>query len=346
MKIGIVTVYNTENCGSFLQACALCRALEQKGHQVYFLEGITSTQKKYWYRLLKAMKYMLKFDFRKARELTAAYSVYRRLHQAVFMPTKTLDGMDLVIYGSDTIWNIEDEYFSKHWARFFGKNINAKKISYAASAGATPLEVFEKLPEIRTCLSEFSGLGVRDIPTGEIVKALLPNRKDVVQVLDPTMLLSPEEYEELSAMCAEKDFILVYYFGKMPEQLSQNIRAFAKERNKEIIAFGNRPWADVTLPYDPRLMLGYYKNADYVITNTFHGNIFSILFQKEFVSFGKQKRKVRALLEEFELSSRLLDETEEINIHFKQPIDYKTVEQKLQTKKEISYRYLDTFLDA
>lgn len=344
MKIGIVTVYNTENCGSFLQAYAMQKALQKRGHRVCFLKGVVSTQKKYWYRLLQAAKYILKFDFRIARELTETYPIYRRLHRR-FSVAETLEEMDLVVYGSDTVWNIADEYFGKHWKRFLGYGVKTKKISYAASAGSTEIEEFTKNPEIKNALSEFAGLGVRDIPTGQIVRNLLPDREDVVQVADPTMLLDWEDYEEISAKCPEKEFVLVYYFGKMPEQMIQKICTFAKERNKKIIAFGNRPWADIELPYDPRLMLGYYKNADYVITNTFHGNIFSILFQKQFVSFGKQKRKVCALLKEFGLTERLLDETEEFEKIILQEIDYSKVSQTLKEKREVSYQYLEQFLN-
>lgn len=344
MKIGIVTVYNTENCGSFLQAYALCRALEQKGHQVYFFKGITSLQKKYWYRLLQATKYVLRRDFLTARELTETYPVYHLL-QKKFTVIESLEDMDLVIYGSDTIWNLADGYFLKHWKHFFGYGVGAKKISYAASAGPTTLDMFEQISEIKETLSEFSGLSVRDVPTGKIVRALLPEHEGVTQVADPTMLLACEDYEEISVTCTEKDFILVYYFGNMPEALIKSIQMFAKEKNKKIVAFGKQPWADKMVPFDPRQMLGYYKYADYVITNTFHGNIFSILYQKQFLSFGKQKRKVVALLQEFGLADRLLDETEDIDSVFMESIDHNTVEQVLQEKRKISYQYLEKFLE-
>ena len=345
MKIGIVTVYNTENCGSFLQAYALCRALEKQGHQVYFLKGLTSTENRYWYRLLQATKYVLKCDFLTARELTETYPVYHLL-QKKFQITEELQDLDLIIYGSDTIWNIANGYFLKNWKHFFGHGVKTRKISYAASVGSTTLDAFVNVPEIKTCLSEFSGLGIRDIPTGEIVHAFLPEREDVVQVVDPTMLLACEDYEAISAECPERNFILVYYFGAMPEELTQKIRAFAKSQNKKIIAFGNRPWADITLPFDPRLMMGYYKYADYVVTNTFHGNIFSILFGKQFVSFGKKKRKVEALLNEFNLSNRLAEKADEMEEIFMQEIDHDAVQQKIKTKREASYQYLEEFLKA
>lgn len=344
MKIGIVTVYNTPNCGSFLQAYALQKALCKKGHEVCFLKNEINTKRKWYYRLPQTVKYLLKGDFVTVRELTEPYSIFRPL-QREFLITSKADNLDLVIYGSDTVWNIADSYFLKHWKRFFGHGVSAKKISYAASAGSTTLDVFTKIPEIQEALSEFSGLGVRDVPTSEIVRALLPEYEDVTQVVDPTMLLACEDYEEISVACTEKDFILVYYFGNMPEALVNNIQAFAKAQNKKIVAFGNRPWADVELPFDPELMMGYYKHADYVVTNTFHGNIFSILFHKQFISFGKQKRKVEALLKEFGLSNRLLDETEDIEEILMQEIDHGEVKQKLKLKREASYQYLETFLN-
>ncbi len=344
MKVGIVTVYNTPNCGSFLQAYALQKVLQQKGHEVYFIKNVMSQKRRWYYRFPQTVKYILKGDFVTAQDLTQPYSIFRPLQQNFSITSKKND-LDLIICGSDTIWNIADGYFLKHWKRFFGQGVKTKKISYAASAGSTALDTFEKNPEIKACLSEFTGLGVRDIPTGEIVSALLPDRDDIVQVLDPTMLLNCEDYEEISANCPERDFILVYYFGELPEALIQKIQTFAKEKNKKIIAFGNRSWADLELPYDPRFMLSYYKNADFIITNTFHGNIFSILFHKQFVSFGKEKRKVEALLSEFDLSNRLVEKAEEIEKVFMQEIDGNAIEQKLKEKREVSYSYLEKYLD-
>ena len=77
----------------------------------------------------------------------------------------------------------------------------------------------------------------------------------------------------------------------------------------------------------------------------YYRNIFSILFHKQFVSFGKEKRKVEALLSEFDLSNRLVEKAEEIEKVFMQEIDGNAIEQKLKEKREVSYSYLEKYLD-
>ena len=91
-------------------------------------------------------------------------------------------------------------------------------------------------------------------------------------------------------------------------------------------------------------MIGYYKKADYIVTNTFHGNVFSIIFNKQFVSFGKNKKKVKYLLEEFGLSHRLIDETDSISAVLDTAIDYTRINKTLEEKRNASLQYLEEAL--
>ena len=344
MKIGIVTVYNTYNCGSFLQAYALHRILKQKGHNVQFLKRKTRMKN----RLLYIFPYtiyrsLLKGDNKTGKSLLNRYFTYQK-HLKKFPTVKSASDLDAVVYGSDTIWNMEDAYFEREWKRYWGYGVKQKKVAYSVSVASTPEEKILNRQELKDCALEFSHIAARDDRTYDIVKKMLPEEAEIAKTVDPTMLLKPEDYKELETTCTEKDFILIYAFCDMKQEAMEEIRQFAKKIGKKIIAFGNEIPADINVPFDPMKMLGYYRKADYIVTNTFHGNVFSILFNKQFISYGKNKKKVEHLLQEFGLQNRLVDEKQEISSLFETEIDYEEINKKLEEKRNASLAYLDDAL--
>lgn len=339
MKIGIVTVYNSFNCGSFLQAYALYNFLRKhKGCDVAFLKRNRNLNKRniFYYRLAIACKLFLRGKRQEAATLLKMGAAFRRSQKLLPVVT-TAEGCDLLIYGSDTIWNLEVSYFLTNWARYWGDGVTVKKITYAASVGSTPSGVFYADPKYKKLMNEFAGVAVRDERTYEMANTLLEGRTPQL-VVDPTMLVPLEEFQAIAKPCKEKDFILVYYFGNMPKKLSDKLNAFAKAKNKKIITFGT------SIPFDPGLMLGYYEAADYVVTNTFHGNVFAVLYNKNFVGYGKEKSKVKLLLEEFGLSERLLDFDDDCEAAFQKGCDFTKANSVLLEKRQESASYLEAFL--
>ena len=92
-------------------------------------------------------------------------------------------------------------------------------------------------------------------------------------------------------------------------------------------------------------MIAYYKAADYVITNTFHGNVFSILFNKKFISYGKEQKKVVDLLKEFGLSHRLLNNEDSITEILSAEINYDKINATLAEKRQQSLNFLNRHAD-
>lgn len=342
MKLGIVTVYNAYNCGSYLQAFALYTLLKKNNNVSFVCNSRVSKQHRFYYIFLQFIKYILKGKVRKAAFLLRRYFAFRK-HQSKLHITKDCKDIDLFIYGSDTIWNIANPYFEKEWKKYWGYGITQKKITYAASAGETQEDMILKRPELRKCIAEFSGLGIRDEHTYNIVKKMLPDR-EIKRVIDPTLLLTSEEYKNLTKKCKEKDFILIYAFPDMRKEAMMHIRKFAQEKGKKIIAFGDVFLADKNLPFDPLIMLSYYEKADYIVTNTFHGTAFSLIYNKKFISYGKRKNKVALLLEEFGLSGQVIDESEEISSVIDNEIDYERVNTLISEKRKGSLDYLEEFI--
>ena len=123
------------------------------------------------------------------------------------------------------------------------------------------------------------------------------------------------------------------------------IKKFAKQKGKKLISICFYfPWCDETLIPHPFEVLGYMKNADYVITDTFHGCVMSMKFNKKFVSFSRKSnmQKLTSLLEQFGLSDRICRCPEDIVKRMEKPIDYKTVNEKIESETNKAINYLKT----
>jgi len=342
VKIGIATVYQSYNCGSFFQAYALCETLKKSTDRVFFLENQIAKENKLWYRLLQCMKYVPTGKQDRARFLLNVYFNFRKA-RALLTTTKCPEAMDVVVYGSDTIWNIDDPYFLKNWRRFWGADFYGKKVAYAASIGSTKQERLLERDNLCKCLAEFDSIAVRDDATYDFVTSVLGSEKEVVRVIDPTLLLTPDEYEKIMPELPEQGYILFYYFGAIPEKVRESIRTYADKTGRRIVVFGEKTgWADEYVSYDPFQMLSYFKNAEYIMTNTFHGSVFSLIFNKKFVSFGKEKQKVRHLLEKFALEERLVEPGEDFLCLLNQEIDYSEVNHKIEIEREKSLSYIES----
>ena len=340
MKLGIVTVYQSYNCGSFLQAYALHRVLTKQGHTVSFLRNSWTVESRLWYRLLQAAKYISTRKPKRAKHLLKVYNNFRKARKTLSI-TPDFASMAAVIYGSDTIWNTDDTYFLKHRNRFFGADYDGVKIAYAASIGSTSAQELLSNPALCNAISSFRAIGVRDTATLEFVKACYGDHTTIESVIDPTMLLPRAEYEQLACPVPEKGYILFYHFGAIAENVKKQVRDFADKTGRKIVVIGeNVGWADAYVSYDPYLMLSYYQNADYIITNTFHGNVFSLIFNKQFISFGKNKAKVCSLLEQFGLSERLVDPETPFSSLFDQQIDHSVTNKTLETLRQHSLEFL------
>ena len=288
------------------------------------------------YRIIQATKYIITSKFYRAKYILGVYFNFKKA-QKNFSLVHDNKKIDCMIYGSDTIWNINDPYFQNNWKRFWGGDFDGKKITYAISIGSTSPENIQKKDFLCDALQEFQYVFVRDKATYDFVKSNLKSNAEVDLVVDPTMLLSVDEYEKIAPQCPDEKYILFYYFCGVPESLRKQARDFANKTERKIICFGEKnDWADKCITHDPFKMLSYYKNADYIITNTFHGNVFSLIFNKQFVSLGKEKQKVKDLLNVFGLDNRLIDENDALETVLSSEINFDEVNSKLNLLREKS----------
>lgn len=332
MKIGIITVFDAVNYGSFLQAFCLQEAIKELGHEVKFIK--TSSLKYEKWRIKCLFTYNIKKIPYKYKFAKGFFYSWNKLNI-----TRKRNGYDLVIIGSDEMWQVKNLTF-KPLKEFFGCNIGANKIiTYAICCNDTTTEDTKKFPFIQEGINKISSISVRDKATYDAYKPL--TSKEFVYSLDPTFLVDLEKFEIENN---RHDYILVYTYGFTEERIRKTVE-FAKKKNKRLISVAQKfDWCDESIAASPFEFLGLIKNADYVITDTFHGTILSISYNKEFISFASHKRKVLKTLEQFDLMNRNGETVEELEIIAQNTIDYKKVNENINQGRIESIDYLKKYI--
>lgn len=339
MKICIISSYawikKANNYGALLQYYALQQFLKQRGHSAFWLRYVIEDN-------LKVKIKKIIFYFRKYKEVRVHKSFmdfvdkYCCVSNGVYHDNiETLNLIDLqsdfFITGSDQVWGgaLEANYL------MFVPN-NKPKIAYAASFGKDNISV-EQANKIRPWIQSFDKVSVREASGVNICKKIGVN---ALHLIDPTLLLSSEEYPVKSNRKDGK-----YAFGYI-----LNISGLSDiywEKIKDIVV--DNGWkmkvcaiqgAETYFPINnlvfptPEEWLAYYRDAEFVFTNTFHGTVFALIYHKNFVSIlqkGKGKTqncRLLSLLEMFDLSDRIWDgETDIFQIKNK-PINWVAFEEK------------------
>lgn len=226
---------------------------------------------------------------------------------------------DIYIAGSDQVWNTYGENYNtvseqiKAYLLSFVPD-SAKKISCAASFGKSSLAVeFESL--FKKELSRFDFISCREKSGVEICKRL--GFENAVLQQDPTMILSSDEYKKIASksLVPKKPYILLYLLGNDTDFSTRRLKQFAKLKNLEVVYVPANEAQKInfykkTFPTVEE-WLGLYENASAVVTNSFHGTVFSLIFNKPFLSvhqtgkFEDQNVRIDSLLEDFGLKNRI-----------------------------------------
>ena len=359
MKIGILTFHRAINYGAVLQAYALKSKLEELGNQVEVVDYKNEYFSKI-YSVLYFKSFSLKdiilafynFPIRIKKNKRFEDFINKNLNLSREVNSQNIkdieEDYDLFVCGSDQVWNYRLNDFDKTYFLDFLSD-SKKKNSYAASFGVSTIPV-EHQREYKRLLSDFNNIAVREYEGLQIVKDLVG--RDARVTLDPVFLLSKEEWEKIAEEPSIKDdYILVYKLNKTDvfeyaEKLSKVtglkvVVVQAKMRiNKSFIAERTT---------SPEEFVGWFKNAKYIVTDSFHGLAFSILFNKSFsVHLDKraQNHNSRALtlLKLLSLEDRVgdVDEVEKIF----EAIDYGFVNETLKSNVDECVEYLKQISDG
>ena len=367
MRIGILTLPLHTNYGGILQAYALQTVLERMGHEVEVLNALPSFAIPiYWkYPLRWIKKWLVDDDIIVARETRERkeYPVIskeiekfkkQRIHLRVLSCLSDIKegDYDAIVVGSDQIWR--PLYFKPMWKSEmanafleFTKKWNIKRIAYAASFGVDIWEFTnEETIRCKAMAKLFDGVTVREKSGIDLCRKYL--NIPVIQALDPTALLSVKDYIELFKDTPQKNNreMLCYILDK-DLQKQQLISQIAKERKLTSFLVDcshlkkTTPVGERILPSIEDWLQGFY-NAEFVVTDSFHACVFSILFKKPFIAIGNTKRgmcRFSSLLNMFGLNDHLINDVSEYNPEYDYSI-HSGVDETLNMFRQRSLEFL------
>lgn len=351
-KIGIMSMQRITNYGSFLQAYGLKNTLEELGYDVQFVDYefeksiVTDAGDKKnkitFYNVLNKIR--IKYEWKKFQKKYCKYlSDYLNISAIKNIRPNNIEKL---VIGSDEVFNCMQSYPVGYSKELFGKNYEKiDVISYAASFGFTNFELLEKYKikdELADMLNNFKAISVRDENSFDIIKTI--TEQQPYMHLDP-VLISNYEYCNYVNL---KNYIIVYtYPGRLSSEEEQYIKKFAKENHKKIVSIGfYQTIADIHLCPSPLEVFSYFKNADYVITDTFHGTIFSIKTKAKFCTIirNSNKNKLLYLLKKLNCEDRQVNSLNDIDRLFRKNINYDETCKIILEERNKSIEYLKKYL--
>lgn len=339
--IKIITVYNSLNPGSLLQATALYNVIKNKYNDVSFLEiGIR-------HPFLTSLKYSFKLFFKLKICLSIKQLYMPFKYEAIlnkYKKAKKINEDDIFILGSDEIWNVSRKCMAEY-SILWGDKLNQKRcISYAPSINDSNLEDLIEYDYVKKSLNNLFSISVRDNYSKKVLSNI--TNKNISLMCDPTMLVDINNYRRMESKLKIDNFILVYGSEKNFSSVDiLEIKDFAKKNNLKIVSyFFYHKWCDKIFYGSPYEFLSLISSAKYVVTSTFHGTIFSIIYNKQFVVFGKNNKKVQELLKEFKLNVNHNDENTMEQILSKD-YNYKIVNKIIEKKRLDGNNYLLSNID-
>lgn len=362
MRIAILTLPLHTNYGGILQCYALQTILQRMGHDVKVLTKPQYGISYYWIYPLAMCKRIVKryilgkdIDILKAphellRKNTDRFiRRYIKIYSCRNWTPKIAKKFDAIIVGSDQIWRPEYSYpIENSFLSFLGDS-KIKRISYAASFGVDSCEYTEE--QLKVCsslLKKFDSVSVRETSGIKICHNYFG--VDAVQMLDPTLLLSADDYRVLINNAVTKPSegnMLVYILDKTEDKISMVNRIAADkgltplwldspDEKNENFSLNER----VKMPVEQ--WLRSFNETEFVFTDSFHGCIFSIIFKKQFMAVGNKSRglsRFSSLLGLLNLENRLLLSCEDYNENITS-IEYNQIYNTLSVLRDKSILYL------
>lgn len=355
MKIGILTFHNTNNYGTSLQAYALYKYLLNLGNDVQVINYHNNKMQEDLRKaysipkgFMNVLKYLL-FDSNTMNKRRKGFDDFRNrlsLSGELFSDRNKLsivcNQYDVIIVGSDQVWNYlitNDDY-----SYYLDFETSALKCSYAASFGLESIDDLHK-KEIVRCLKNYKSISIRENQGIKLLDDMHIEKKELV--CDPTFLLEKKEWINITRRrIINSKYLLIYCFG-LPNSMIENANKIAKEKDLEIVhidgsfsmkaKYGWKPMRGLS----PEEWLCLFRDADYILTNSFHGTAFSLIFEKPFnVELLPPPAKVNSrlinILNITKLNDRLIC-SDNFNTN---DIDYLKVNEQLLKLKNKSFKYL------
>ena len=349
-KVGIFTLCGNNNFGNKLQNYALLKTIKEFKYDVHTIWIEKPSNYSVIRRIAAVIKSKIKEgkNFKKTKNFIKFNKEYLNVDYSIVFTnnlSKINKKYNYVAIGSDQVWN---NNYIPNISIYFGENIDKEKcFSYAASFGVSSIP--ESLHETyKKGLNHLKNISVRE-KNGKDLVEMISGRKDAEVVVDPTMLLSKDEWIEIEKKPKSnipKKYILCYFLGKIDEDRKQEIEKVAKEYQCEIINIMDKN--NEIYNIGPCEFVYLIHNSTFVFTDSFHACVFSLIFDKSFVIFDRDYKgknmnsRIDTLLSTFSIDNRKFNNniTNDNLVH-----DYSKSYELLNLEKQKSIEYLKNSLN-
>ncbi len=354
MRASIITMTTTYNYGATLQAYALQEFVKKLGFECDIIDHMSSAEKHKKIRLadfsrnnIRKMpyKHWLERGYRRFEDFYDLYMNMGRRYASVDELKADPPKSDAFISGSDQVWNYKDPKLDRFFLDFVPED--KKKISYAASMGNSDLPE-EKKEKYATALKRFDAISVREREAYNLIQPLTEKRVNIN--CDPAFLLTADEWRSLEKPVKglkAGEYILCYMLHK-PLWINEWLKELKKKTSKKIVFVGlngyQRGFFDKYVrDAGPSEFLWLIDHAAAVVSSSFHGNVFSLIFGKTLISTPDKNRpdRIRNLLRMFGENRRELYEAS--SEYCMEAVDSNLVEKIAFSERNRSEQYL---LDA
>lgn len=254
---------------------------------------------------------------------------------------------DTIICGSDQIWNykitngeLDPVYFG------YSEMSTVRRIGYAISIGDADLDLCAN--ELERYAADMYDITAREKKSADVLQQIL--KKSIPEIPDPTLLIDKEVYSEIAIDPLIDNYILIYLLDDEPNIISYISFINEKLSFKVIDISPSRMIKSRSVirknSIGPLEFLGYIKNASYILTNSFHGTVFSIIFNKQFVSLVHKQRgeRIRNLLSNFGLLDRLITNNNDISV-VKKIILYNEINNLIKSIRDETIQYIKEVIE-
>lgn len=358
MKIGILTFHYSNNYGAVLQCFALKNFLERLNHEVIIINRLPNKPhllKQIYYFILKYINIHSSIygwlSFNKEREkllapLTKKYYNSKQLKNSLKL------NFDAIIVGSDQIWRYDNKFADyNYYLDYIAPELypKIKKIAYAASFGLNYWD--GDIHIVSQLLSQFKSVSVREESGVDICKRLFSI--DAKKVLDPTFLLPINQYPSISKPQFHMN-VVSYFLGQNKTELVTKMQKISVEKKYtyiDLYSIGCYSHKKIPEHINITNWLSYIKMSDFIITNSYHAMVFSILYHKNFAIIALESggtTRIKSALNELDLNSYSLyyDSIEDFMANFKkQEIDWDKTDNLIQKLRKDSIEFIKEALN-
>lgn len=363
MKIGILTFHRALNYGAVLQCYALCDTLKNMGHDVEVLDYrpsyLEKSRKGFSKRNYAKLSIRKKFIslikwalfYGKRHKASRAFDRflfrYLRFSPVLKSTIDIPDYYDFIIFGSDQVWSprICEGFDPFYWGQF--EKRGTRFVTYAASLG-DPNELSPAdWQKISNYLENFDAISVREAQLKKEIEQRLQVPVSVVP--DPTLLANREIFEKIARKPPIDKYVLLFTLEE-DDSACQFAERVAKERGCQVVRIsllGYLRHKDknviIASALSPEEFLGYFRYADFIVTISFHGTAFSVIFRKDFYTLhSKGESRSRNLLQSVSLEERLVKASDVTRIS---PVDYSNTSLYLSQLVKKGRDFLETTIE-